>query len=242
MDVEDGPGVSPGTLLGGRVAYAQAAAGYRTGIEPVLMAAAVPARAGQVVLEAGCGAGAAILCLLHRVPGCRGVGVEVDTALAALARDNVAANAAAVEVVAADVMEAALPRADHVMANPPWHDVASTPSPDPVRRRALQGNGLSWIAPLAAALLPRGTLTLALPASATGAAVSVLRQAGLARLGLYPLWPRAGTAARLVLLQARRGRDGCTIAAGLTLHAAAGGYTAEAEAVLRSGGGITLPL
>ena len=55
-----------GTLLGGRVRYAQPARGYRTGIEPVLLAAAVPAVPGQAVLEAGTGAGAALLCLAAR--------------------------------------------------------------------------------------------------------------------------------------------------------------------------------
>ncbi|MBL4768768.1 MAG: methyltransferase, partial [Rhodobacteraceae bacterium] len=41
--------------------------GYRAGIDPMLLAASVPAHAGQSVLELGCGAGAAILCLATRV-------------------------------------------------------------------------------------------------------------------------------------------------------------------------------
>ncbi len=47
---------------------------------------------GDHVLEAGCGAGAASLCLLARVPGAKVTGVEIDPDLAALARDNAAAN------------------------------------------------------------------------------------------------------------------------------------------------------
>jgi len=50
-------------LLGGRVRLLQAKVGYRAAIDPVLLAAAIPARAGQRVLDLGCGAGAASLCL-----------------------------------------------------------------------------------------------------------------------------------------------------------------------------------
>ena len=82
-----------GGLLDGRVRYDQPVDGYRTGLEPVLLAAAVPARTGQRVLEAGTGAGAGLLCLAARVPGVMGVGIEADADMAALARCNLAANA-----------------------------------------------------------------------------------------------------------------------------------------------------
>ncbi|PCH69375.1 MAG: methyltransferase, partial [Rhodobacteraceae bacterium] len=64
-------GFAPGDLtwnafLGGRVQLLQPQSGYRAGVDPVLLAAAVPGRAGQSVLELGCGAGAASLCLAAR--------------------------------------------------------------------------------------------------------------------------------------------------------------------------------
>ncbi|HLB98700.1 MAG TPA: SAM-dependent methyltransferase, partial [Acetobacteraceae bacterium] len=59
--------LTEGHLLGGRVRYAQPREGFRSGIEPVMLAAAVPARTGERVLEAGSGAGAALLCLAARV-------------------------------------------------------------------------------------------------------------------------------------------------------------------------------
>ncbi|MBI3708303.1 MAG: methyltransferase [Proteobacteria bacterium] len=58
-------------LLGGRVAFRQPAAGYRAAIDPVLLAASVPAATKGRVLELGCGAGAALLCLAHRLPNLR---------------------------------------------------------------------------------------------------------------------------------------------------------------------------
>ena len=74
-------------------------AGYRAGVDPVLLAASVPARAGQSVLDLGCGAGVAALCLAARVPGLL-AGLEVQPAYAALARRNARRTAGAGGVTA----------------------------------------------------------------------------------------------------------------------------------------------
>ena len=68
------PDFTEDRILGGRVLLRQPAQGYRVAIDPVLLAAAAPARAGDLVLDVGCGVGAAALCLAARVPGVRAVG------------------------------------------------------------------------------------------------------------------------------------------------------------------------
>lgn len=237
--------LTEGTLLAGRVRYWQPREGYRTGIEPVLLAAACPARAGERVLELGTGAGAALLCLGARVPGVRGAGVELDPALAALARRNLAANGMdciAVAEADAAAFEADAPF-DHAMSNPPWHDPASTASPMPGRRRAKQaGSGLlaAWCRAAARALRPGGTFTLALPAALTGQAFAALAEAGLGAPALFPLWPREDRPARLVLVQARsNARGSARVLPGAVLHAGAG-WSAWAEGVLRDAAVIGL--
>jgi tRNA1(Val) A37 N6-methylase TrmN6 len=51
---------------------------------------------------------------------------------------------------------------------------------------------------------------------------------------MLPLWPRAGVAAKRVILQAiKGGRGPDRILPGLVLHEADGSFTAAAEAVLR---------
>ena len=55
-------------LLNGRVALEQPRDGYRVAIDPVFLAAAVPAKSGNKILELGVGTGAAALCLLARIP------------------------------------------------------------------------------------------------------------------------------------------------------------------------------
>lgn len=230
-----------GTLLDGRVAYDQPRSGYRTGIEPVLLAASVPARSGERVIEAGTGAGAALLCLVARVPGVIALGVERDASLAALARSNAAANGfGAMTVEAADVLDLPPgPPVDHAMANPPWHLVDSTPPGHGQRDAAKRGRpGLiaAWAATLGSRLRHRGTLTLIVPARAAAEALLALEGAGCRTVALMPLWPGLGREARLVLVQGvRGGRGGARVLPGLILHDGANRFTAAAEAVLRRG-------
>ncbi len=112
-----------GHLLGGRVAYRQQVGGFRSGIEPILLAASIPARAGEHVLEAGTGAGPSLLCLTARVPGVYATGVEMDTAMADLAAANAEMNGfSSIEIMRERIELAVLPRLfDHAMANPPYH-------------------------------------------------------------------------------------------------------------------------
>ena len=90
-------------FLGGRVQLWQPREGYRAGIDPVLLAATVPAQPGQRVLELGCGAGPALCCLGVRVPGLALTGIEVQPAYAALARRNLSENGLSGTVIEADI-------------------------------------------------------------------------------------------------------------------------------------------
>lgn len=254
-------------LLGGRVLLRQPRrGGLRAGIDPVLLAAAVPARPGETVLEAGCGSGAGFLCLAARVPGVTVRAVERDPGLAALAAMNAEANGLGPDraaVLAGDVRDRdlarALPRCAHAFANPPWWP-GGTPPPASRRRAATHEEAAAgaasslatWTGFLAAALAPGGSLTLVLPAALFDRGAAALAMAGCGGMRLFPLWPRAGRAAKRILLQGRLGHRGpARLEAGLVLHAGAGGgFTPAAEAILRDGatipwegrGGVAWPI
>jgi tRNA1(Val) A37 N6-methylase TrmN6 len=233
-------------LLGGRVRYAQPRHGFRSGLEPVLLAAAVPARAGERVLEAGSGAGAALLCLAARVPMVTGMGIERDAALAALAGENAATNGwSELTFVATDVERAEnLGVFDHAFANPPYHAASGTASPDPARDTAKRADPsllTDWVRVMAFALRHRGTLTLILPAAALPAAIGAMAGAQCPADVVFPLWPKPGRAAKLALIQGvKNGRGAMRLLSGLTLHTEGGEFTEEAEAVLRSASPIPL--
>lgn len=241
------PRTTQGFLLRGRVSYTQFAQGYRTGLEPVLMAAAVNARAGQNILEIGCGAGAGLLCLMHRVPGLLSCGVEKDPQTAQLARQNLLANAHPQATILTgsfpedwppqESTEAA--RFDHCMANPPWHADNGAASAEPRRdlaRRLGQHTLHRWIEGCATVLRHKGSLTLALPTSLMDQALVALNTAGFGGSTLYPFWPKNGREARIMLVQARLGvKSPARLLPGLTLHEADGAFTPAARTVLEDG-------
>jgi tRNA1(Val) A37 N6-methylase TrmN6 len=238
-------GVTEDRLLGGRVRLRQMPDGLRAGHDAVLLAAAVPARPGERVLELGCGSGAAFLALLARVPGISVIAVEREPALAALARQNAMVNGVAdcVTVIEGDVadptLRRALPRCAHGFANPPFWEGGTAP-PAALRRAATHAEASlsDWTACLSGALGHRGSATLILPASRFADGLGALGAAGFGSPALLPLWPRAESPAKRVILAARRGGRGPgRVLPGIVLHDAAG-HSAAAGAILREGAAL----
>lgn len=235
-------------FLGGRLQILQPRTGYRAATDPVLLAAAVTARPGQTVLELGCGAGVASLCLGARVPGLALCGVEVQPDYAALARQNAARNTVALEVVDADL--AALPSGvrarqfDHVMLNPPYYPAqGGTPAADPGRERALR-EALplaDWIRVALARTRPGGWLTLIQAADRLGDVLAGLRGS----VTVLPLVPRTGRAAHRVIVRAKKdGRAPLVLLSPLVMHEGVAhlhdgcDLSAPARAVLRLGAAL----
>ncbi|ROT99358.1 tRNA1(Val) (adenine(37)-N6)-methyltransferase [Histidinibacterium lentulum] len=198
-------------FLGGRLHLWQPRRGFRAGVDAILLAAAVPARAGECVLELGCGAGAAVLALLARVPGAVATGVEVQPDYAALARRNALEARLPLDVVEADL--ARLPPAvrgrsfDHVMMNPPYFAAETgTGSADPGRDTALRGDTPLpvWIDAGLRRLRPGGRLTAIQRIERLPEMLSAL-DARIGSVAVAPLQPRAGRPPQLFLLSGKKG-------------------------------------
>lgn len=236
------------SLLGGAVSLRQPAEGYRAAIDPVLLAAAVPAEGNQLVLDVGMGAGAASLCLAARVEGCRVVGLEMQPAIAQLARENAQANGfeRRVEVLTGSLL-APPPRLapgsfHHVMTNPPFLPAErGRPSADPAKAAAnVEGEAdlAAWLRLCVNMLRPKGTLCLIHRADRLDEVLSLLR-GKVGEIVVVPLWPKAGQAAKRVIVRGRKGLSTpLELAPGLVLHEDDGRYTAIAEAILRNGAAI----
>lgn len=235
-------------FLDGRLIVAQPRAGYRAAMDPVLLAAACDARPGQAVLELGCGAGVASLCLGWRVPGLQLTGLELQPAYAALARQNAAENGIGLEVIEGDL--AAMPQElrarsfDHVIANPPYFAPESgTAARDAGRERAQrEATPLSrWVEAGYRRLHPGGWLSIIQKADRLAETLAAIAVGG-GSIAILPIAPRVGRAAGRVIVQARKGGRGqLRLLAPLVLHAAPDhGVDAEdltdiAQAVLRRG-------
>ena len=230
------------TFLNGRVRIAQPESGFRSGLDAVMLAAAVPAQAGQTALELGAGAGTASLCLLARVPGLALTGVEIDKSLTALAGDNAAANGLQADFACADIF--ALPSElkrdfDQVFCNPPFHGEGQV-SPNEMRATALmdQGRLEDWLRIGLQRTISGGFFTAILRADRLNQALAALPEKGVA---VFPLWPKAGEAAKRVIVQARKGSNApFVLLPGLVLHQVNGAWTPEADDVLRRGNPLAL--
>ncbi len=232
------PQITQDTFLGGRVAVRQFAAGFRAGLDAVMLSAAVPARAGDDVLELGSGAGTASLCLAARIAGVNVVGAEIESELVTLANSNATENGFGARVVFVTVDALDLPpdmKRDyaHVMCNPPFHGADGAQSPDALKAGATHDDGAlaDWLTVGVKRTAPGGTFTCILRADRVGEALAALPTLGVS---VFPLFPHAGGIAKRVIIQVRKNaRTPFAILHGLVLHPTGGGYTDDAEAVLR---------
>jgi len=233
-------------LLGGKVRFTQPRDGYRAAIDPVLLAASVPVQPGQRVLDLGCGAGAVFLCLLAREPTLSIVGVDKDAELVSLAEANAAANERAEQVEIAHADLAMMPvtwnaeTMDHVVMNPPYLEADRADASPQAGRAAAgieDGPGLAaWVARAHRCLKPRARMTAIHRADRLGDLLSAL-EGRFGEAVVFPLWPKAGVAAKRVIVTARRDvRAPLTLAPGLVLHEPDGGWTKTAGAALRGAG------
>jgi tRNA1(Val) A37 N6-methylase TrmN6 len=248
------PQNSDDTLLGGRLALRQPKSGYRVAIDPVLLAAAVSETDG-LVLDAGCGTGAASLCYAHRVPGATVTGLELRADWADIAEENAHENglAARVTIVRGDLLQPPrelIPESfDEVMANPPSLPASRADMRDPPADAPATVEGDAklgdWIDFCLSMARPQGGITLIQRADRLDEILTFLHgRAGA--IVVFPLWPHAvetegGADARRVIVRARKGAKAPTrLAAGLALHGEDGAYTGAAEAILRDGGALLL--
>ena len=237
------PDITEDGLLDGRIRLRQPARGYRAGMDAALLAAACDARAGERVLEAGCGAGGALLAAAFRRPETLFTGLERDPAAAALARQNVARNAmdSRVRILEGDVQAGfratALPVFDAVMANPPFFDdPAELRAPAPEKSGAWMADGglEAWTGFLLKAVREGGTITVIHRADRLADLLALLApKAGSFRI--RPVQPFADEPAKRVIVRAiKTGKAPLVLLPPLVLHdRESGGHSQAAEAFLR---------
>lgn len=237
------PEVTTDRFLGGKVVVRQFLGGLRSGLDAVLLAAAVPAREGESVLELGSGPGTASLCLAWRQPGVRVTGAEIHTELVTLSNNSATDNNMGDRVMFVTVDALDLPADmkrdyDHVFCNPPFHDASGERSPDAMRARATQDGGelAEWLEVGVKRTVSGGTFTTILRADRLGEALAALPSTGVT---IYPFWPKNGEDAKRIILQVEKGsRAPLVLLPGLVLHNPDGSYTPAADAVLRGEAGL----
>ena len=227
-------------ILGGRIRVRQPARGYRVNVDTILLAAAVEAKSGMRLLEAGCGVGAAVLAVAQRAKGASFLGIEREANIAALARENVAMNdmSARVEILTGDVLErsANVGVFEGVFLNPPFDQIGDGRAPADARWAAHIADTPidAWISVLADRLSGNAALTIIHRARMLAEILAAFD----GRLGgaeVIPIHPGESTPAKRVLVRARKGsRAPLRLLRGIVLHDGSGAkHTPQIEAIMR---------
>lgn len=240
--------ITDDAALGGRLRLLQPRKGHRFGHDAILLAAATPANAGDHVVELGAGVGAAGLAIAARVSGIQLTLIEIDSALAVLAAQNIVRNGFA-EKASAHCLDVTAPAeafatvgltvgsADCVVMNPPFRDPAQTaPSPDAQRRVAhIGGRDVldAWIDAANRLLRVGGALTLVYRSDGLDDVCAALSSA-FGDIVILPVVPKPETQAIRVLVNAvKGGQSPPQRLTGMLLNDTSGKPSQEAEAVLR---------
>jgi tRNA1Val (adenine37-N6)-methyltransferase len=225
-------------IFGGAVVLEQPAAGYRFGIDSLLLGAGAPD--GDAILDAGCAVGVVAMAVAHHQPGAKVVGVEIQERLVSLARANVVRNGMTgrVEVVESDLRSWSCGRRfDLVLMNPPFYPCATGKrNPDAERdaaRHEVYGTLAELCRGVAGVLAPRGCVRAIFPAEQVFRISDALRGCGLKVSRLRAVHSFADSAAKLVLVDARNhGRREVVLAPPLVLFDESGKYTSPVCEIL----------
>ena len=227
------------TLLRGRVKLLQPRAGYRSSLDPVLLAGFIAPPFGRF-LDIGCGTGALSFLLLARNQAATGVGVEIQPRLAELAEIGRVENGFGSRwaVTVGDVRKPAAIAGgafDLVATNPPFRPLGTGVLP-PDTEKAVAHHEVAltladWLVVAARALRPGGRLATIYPFDRWRELRAGLAERGLLVARFRLVLSRAGGTPGRVLVEARLGQADAREEPPLVVHDDSG-YTPEVQAML----------
>jgi tRNA1(Val) A37 N6-methylase TrmN6 len=209
------------SLYGGKLQFKQNKAGYRFGVDSVLLATFAQSNCERT-LDMGTGVGVVALQLWHERKSERVVGLEVQPQLAKMAQANLVLNDAedACEIVVGDLREhkmlAGLGDFDRVIMNPPYlpaHAGRLPPSEEKaIAKHKLLGGLEEWLHAASRVLHPGGVLEVVYPSERLADLMSRAVAHGFGPTHLTLVHPRPKLEAQLALMRARKaGRSGLKV-------------------------------
>jgi len=230
-------------FLDGKVQLKQGDHGPKGTSDSVLVAAAVPAKSEETVLDVGTGNGVISLCLNARVPELKFTGIDCQNDLLILAKKNADFNRANFTPVLADIGVVPSPihgkQFHHVVTNPPFYTEPCQRKDDQQAVAYHQKLPLKeWLRFCLRHVRAKGTLTLIHRAETLPEILSVL-DGKLGALEIIPVSSKEGEHAKRVIIRGRmNSRKPLCLYPPLIMHKKNGERSIAAEQILRNGTGI----
>jgi len=230
------------SLRGAGVVYVtQPKSGHRFTLDSILLADFCMLKSRDRVLEPGAGSGIISLLLANKFPHAHITAVELQPAIAGIARENISNNALddRIQLIESDIaaLKKVLPANtfDVIIANPPYaRPGAGKSSPLAARRTAREdrlGPVDAWL-DLRMFLKNRGRYCLVFPAARSAELTASLRTGKLEPKRVRFVHSYQGKPASLVLIEAvKSGGTGVAVLPPLIVHERGGGYTREMQEI-----------
>ncbi|WP_457572826.1 tRNA1(Val) (adenine(37)-N6)-methyltransferase [Desulfolithobacter sp.] len=228
------------SLFSGRLVCRQHVAGYRFSVDSILLAGMVQVRAGEKVLDLGCGCGVIGLILAFRNPDIRLTGLELQEGLVRLARDNVATGGfeARFRIVQGDLRtidQFLEPESfDQVVCNPPFYPLGSgrinREDEQKLARHEITATLAEVVRAAAFCVRNRGRVSLVYPASRLGVLLITLQEQRLGVQKIVPVYsyPEDDRARLVVVRAVKNGGDTTLLAPPMYIYAHRNGPWSQA--------------
>ncbi|MGE5423160.1 MAG: tRNA1(Val) (adenine(37)-N6)-methyltransferase [Ignavibacteriales bacterium] len=203
-------------LVRGGLKVLQHRKGYRFSIDSVLLAHFAEARTDDKVMELGCGSGVVSILIAARQPACEIIGLEIQPALADMARRSIELNGLSdsIKVIHGDLRnpEVFLPKKKFslVVANPPFWKMGegkgNKDEENHIARHETQATLEDFINRAGSLLAVKGRLIMIHRAARIAEIMELCSRESLYLRRVRFVYPRSGADANLVLIEAQKGK------------------------------------
>ncbi len=224
--------------------------GIRSGMDALLLAAALPKNSSGVLADLGSGVGVAGLAALNLNSELTLLAIEKNPEMAKLANQSMLFSSNSKfshrsKVIELDVTASGVERlkagleadsVNHVIMNPPYNTSRERAPNDPLKAEAFmmgEGGIDAWFRTAAAVMKPGGTIAIIYRTENLGE-VLACSQGRFGGLEIMPIHSRANEAAKRIIVRGTRAsRAPMAIIPGFVVHNSDGSFTEKADAIFK---------
>ena len=230
-------------FLGDKVLLKQSKEGLRATSDSVLLAALVPAKKGETVLDVGAGNAVIGCCINARVP-CAITAIEIQNSLCDLIKENALKNNCEIALFQHDIFATKDPLKahlfHHIVTNPPFYENSKNTRQNLEQRKAYVADFdlKKWLEYCLKHLKAKGSFSMIHRPEMLAQILPILTKK-LGNIEIFPIVSKEGESANRILIRGYLNKKGpLTLHSPLIMHTNGGKRTELAEKILRRGKAI----